>query len=73
MNAQITKYFKTWSIYAGSENLTNFTQMHPIIDVENPGKCHGFTFSDVRKTRCSGKNSRELAAVALFPDEDGNQ
>lgn len=37
MNAQITKYFKTWSIYAGSENLTNFTQMHPIIDVENPG------------------------------------
>ena len=32
-----------------------------------------FTFSDVRKTRCSGKNSRELAAVALFPDEDGNQ
>jgi hypothetical protein len=37
MNAQITKYFKTWSIYAGSENLTNFTQMHPIINVENPG------------------------------------
>ena len=37
------------------------------------GKCHGFTFSDVRKTRCSGKNSRELAAVALFPDEAGNQ
>ena len=37
------------------------------------GKCHGFTFSDVRRTRCSGKNSRELAAVALFPDEDGNQ
>lgn len=37
INAQITKYFKTWSIYAGSENLTNFVQNNPIIDVANPG------------------------------------
>lgn len=37
MNAQITKYFRGWSLYAGSENLTNFMQEHPIIDVENPG------------------------------------
>lgn len=37
MNAQITKYFKTWSVYLGSENLTNFTQKNPIIDVANPG------------------------------------
>lgn len=37
MNAQVTKYFKTWSVYVGAENLTNFTQKNPIIDVENPG------------------------------------
>lgn len=36
MNAQITKYFKTWSVYAGAENLTNFMQKNPIIDVTNP-------------------------------------
>jgi len=35
-NAQITKYFRTWSIYAGSENLFNFTQANPIIDAGNP-------------------------------------
>lgn len=37
MNAQVTKYFRGWSLYLGSENLTNFMQKHPIIDVENPG------------------------------------
>jgi len=37
MNAQITRYFRTWSVYLGSENLTNFTQKNPIIDVANPG------------------------------------
>ena len=36
MNTQITKNFKTWSVYAGAENLTNFVQKHPIISVENP-------------------------------------
>lgn len=36
INAQITKYFKTWSIYGGSENLTGFVQDNPIIDVGNP-------------------------------------
>lgn len=36
MNAQITKYFKTWSVYLGGENLTNFVQKNPIIDVQNP-------------------------------------
>jgi len=35
-NAQITKYFRTWSIYLGSENLFNFTQSNPIIDAGNP-------------------------------------
>ena len=35
-NAQVTKYFRTWSVYLGSENLTNFVQENPIIDVANP-------------------------------------
>ena len=37
MNGQITKYFRTWSVYVGGENLTNFVQKNPIIDVANPG------------------------------------
>ncbi len=36
INAQVTKYFRTWSIYLGSENLSNFIQKDPIIDVANP-------------------------------------
>lgn len=36
LNAQITKYFRTWSIYVGAENMTNFTQENPIIDAGNP-------------------------------------
>lgn len=55
MNAQITKNFRTWSVYAGAENITDFVQKHPIIDVQNPfgdnfdasmvwGPMHGRTF-----------------------------
>lgn len=36
LNAQVTKYFKNWSVYVGSENMTNFMQDNPIIDVQNP-------------------------------------
>lgn len=36
VNAQITKYFRRWSIYVGAENLFDFKQSHPIIDPENP-------------------------------------
>jgi len=35
LNAQITKNFKQWSIYAGAENITNFTQKNPIISPDN--------------------------------------
>jgi len=35
-NLQITKYFRKWSVYIGSENLFNFTQANPIIDASNP-------------------------------------
>ena len=39
LQCQITKNFKTWSVYAGSENLTGFVQKNPIIsanDVNSP-------------------------------------
>lgn len=36
MNAQVTKFFRQWSIYAGCENLGNFTQEHSIISADNP-------------------------------------
>jgi len=36
MNAQITRYFRSWSIYAGGENLTDFIQDHPVLGAENP-------------------------------------
>jgi len=35
-NAQITKYFKRWEIYLGSENLSNFTQANPIVAANDP-------------------------------------
>ncbi len=35
-NAQITKYFKSWNIYGGVENLSGFTQANPIIDAQSP-------------------------------------
>ena len=35
-NAQITKYFRKWSVYVGSENLFNFVQDLPIIDAGEP-------------------------------------
>ena len=36
MNAQITKYFRYWNIYIGSENLTNFKQKNPVEGADNP-------------------------------------
>ena len=40
---QITKYFRTWSIYLGAENMTNFTQDSPIVGerLEAKGEKHG--------------------------------
>ena len=35
LNAQITKYFRTWSVYLGSENLTGFVQKNPIVGMDN--------------------------------------
>lgn len=36
MNAQVTKYFKRWSVYAGCENIGDFVQKAPIVGAENP-------------------------------------
>lgn len=36
MNAQITRYFRKWSVYAGSENLTDYMQMHPVLGADRP-------------------------------------
>ena len=34
--AQITKYFRTCSVYIGAENMTNFRQDNPIIGADDP-------------------------------------
>ncbi len=36
MNAQITKYFRHWNIYLGSENLTGFMQENPVAGAAEP-------------------------------------
>ncbi len=36
MNAQLTKYFKTWNIYVGAENLTDFRQDNPVLAADKP-------------------------------------
>lgn len=36
LNAQITRYFRNWSVYVGGENLTDFTQDNPIIAANQP-------------------------------------
>jgi hypothetical protein len=36
MNAQVTRFFRFGSIYAGAENFTDFRQKHPVENFENP-------------------------------------
>lgn len=36
LSAQITRYFRRWSVYVGGENLTDFTQKRTIVDASNP-------------------------------------
>lgn len=36
LSAQVTRYFRNWSVYVGGENLTNFKQKNPIVDAANP-------------------------------------
>ena len=35
-NAQVTKWFRRWSLYIGCENIGNFMQENPIISSEDP-------------------------------------
>lgn len=36
LSAQITRFFRHWSVYVGAENITGFRQHHPIVDAGNP-------------------------------------
>lgn len=36
LSAQVTRYFRHWSIYIGGENLTNFKQKNPIVNASDP-------------------------------------
>ena len=36
LNAQVTRWFRHFSVYVGGENLTNFKQKHPIIGAADP-------------------------------------
>lgn len=36
LNAQVTRWFRHWSVYVGGENLTNFKQSNPIIGASDP-------------------------------------
>lgn len=36
VSAQVTRFFRNWSVYIGGENLTGFKQKNPIIDAANP-------------------------------------
>ena len=55
LNAQVTRWFRHWSIYVGGENLTNYRQPSPILGADDPwsaqfeptmvwGPVHGITF-----------------------------
>ncbi|KAF0238032.1 MAG: TonB-dependent [Prolixibacteraceae bacterium] len=46
MNAQVTRYFRYWNVYLGSENITNFKQPNPIEGAYNPFN-HGFDASNI--------------------------
>lgn len=45
MSAQVTYKMKRWEVYVGGENLTNYRQANPILDVQNP---FGSTFDATR-------------------------
>ena len=36
LNGQITYKFKSFDLYLGGENITNYRQENPIIDAQNP-------------------------------------
>jgi len=36
LNAQVTRWFRHFSIYLGGENLTNYRQPNPIIAADHP-------------------------------------
>jgi outer membrane receptor protein involved in Fe transport len=40
LSAQVTRYFRHWSVYIGGENLTNFRQQNPVVGAADPWSNH---------------------------------
>ena len=40
LSAQVTRWFKHFSVYVGAENITNYRQRHAIISADNPWSRH---------------------------------
>lgn len=40
LSAQVTRWFRHFSVYVGSDNITNFTQKNPIYHAEHPWSSH---------------------------------
>ncbi len=36
LSAQVTRWFRHASVYAGGENMTNFKQQHPVVGASDP-------------------------------------
>ena len=36
LSLQVTRWFRHFSVYVGGENLTDFTQKHPVINADKP-------------------------------------
>lgn len=47
MNAQITKWFRGWSVYVGCENIGDFKQKNPIVAADRPFESNYFDTSKV--------------------------
>lgn len=66
MNAQITRYFKKWNIYVGSENLLDYRQDMPVISADNP---YGSSF-DATKVYAPTVGRRIYAGLRLSLNRD---
>lgn len=65
MNFQVTKYFKHWNLYLGSENLTNFTMDTPVISADNPTGA----YFDATKTWGPVMGRRVYAGIRITIDK----
>lgn len=66
MNAQVTRYFKHWNIYLGSENLLDYRQEMPVISADNP---YGSSF-DATKVYAPTVGRRIYAGIRISIDRE---